>query len=229
MSRLPKSIYFAAAALAALSLAGCHSAFNGPKDAWSEQSAHPITVATHIVSGEIHVAKGEAQLSDEERGRVADLAADYHARGFGKLAIAAPESAGGDKTAMQLAGQMTNVALEEGVDLSAVELSSYHPAQADAPILVSYSVYEATPSACADWSKSYAFAPLNHPTPDHGCATQNNLAVMLENPHDLIAARDQQAPDEGRRAFVLQQYRQGQVTSSQKDEQAQGAVSEVNK
>ncbi|MFZ1989466.1 MAG: CpaD family pilus assembly protein [Alphaproteobacteria bacterium] len=229
MFRLPRSIYLAAAALAALSLAGCHSAFNGARDAWSEQSAHPITVTTHVVSGEIHVAKGATELSEEDSGNVVELAADYHARGFGKLSIAAPESTGGDKTAMQLASQMTNVALDEGVDASAVELSSYRADRADAPIVVSYSVYEATPSGCGDWSKNYAFAPLNHPTPNHGCATQNNLAVMLENPHDLIAARDQQAPDEGRRAFVLQQYRQGQVTSSQKDEQAQGAVSEVNK
>jgi len=229
MSRLPRSICFAAAALAALSLAGCHSAFNGPKDAWSEQSAHPITVATHVVSGEIPVAKGATELSEDERGRVADLAADYRARGFGKLSIAAPENAGGGKAAMQLAGQMTNVALNAGVDASAVELSSYRADRADAPIVVSYSVYEATPSACGDWSKNYAFAPLNHETPNYGCATQNNLAVMLENPHDLVAARDQQAPDENRRAFVLDQYRKGQITSSQKDEQAQGAVSEVNK
>jgi len=229
MSRLPKSSYLAVAALAALSLAGCHSAFNGAKDAWSEQSAHPITVATHVVSGEIHIAKGATELSNEDRGRVADLAADYHARGFGKLSIAAPESAGGDRTAMQLAGQMTNVALDEGVDAAAVELSSYRSDRTDAPIVVSYSVYEATPSACGDWSKSYAFAPLNHPTPDHGCATQNNLAVMVENPHDLVAARGQQPADQARRAFVLDQYRKGEITSSQKDEQAQGAVSEVNK
>lgn len=229
MSRLPRSIHLVAIALGALSLASCHSAFNGAKDVWSEQSAHPITVATHIVSGEVHIAKGATALSEEERGRIADLAADYHARGLGKLSIAAPQSADGDKSAMRLAAQMTDVALNEGVDASAVEFSLYRPDRPDAPVLVSYSVYEATPSACGDWSKNYAFAPLNHPTPDHGCATQNNLAVMVENPHDLIAARDQQAPDEGRRAYVLDQYRKGQITSSQKDEQAQGAVSEVNK
>jgi len=229
MSRLPRLIYLAAAALGALSLAGCHSAFNGAKDVWSEQSAHPITVATHIVSGEIHVAKGATDLSDDERGQIADLAADYHARGLGKLSIAAPQSADGDKSAMHIAAQMTDVAFNEGVDASAVEFSLYKPNRPDAPILVSFSVYEATPSACGDWSKNYAFAPLNHPTPNHGCATQNNLAAMVENPHDLVAARDQQPPDENRRAFVLDQYRKGQVTSSQKDDQAQGAVSEVNK
>ena len=231
MTRLSGFVCSAAGALTLLSLAACHSAFNGAKDAWSEQSEHPITVTTRVISGQIHIANGSADLSDEDQDKVAELAADYRARGFGKLSIAAPDGASGNRAALQVAAEMTDVALHEGVDVSKVEISSYHPTAetAAAPIVISYSVYEATPSACGDWSKNYAFAPLNHPTPDHGCATQNNLAAMIENPRDLVVARDQQAPDEGRRAFVLDQYRKGAITSSQKDDQAQGAVSEVNK
>ena len=231
MSRLPKSIHIAATALTLLSLGGCRSAFNGPKDAWSEQSAHPITVGTHLVSGDIHIAKGSTELSADDRDRITNLAADYHTRGTGKLVIAAPEGTGGDQAAMQLAAQMTNIALDQGVDAGSVEITGYHPAagQSDAPVVVSFSVYEATPSAYGNWTKNYAFAPLNHDTPDHGCATQNNLAAMVENPRDLIAARDEQAPDQARRATVLDQYRKGQITASQKDDQATGTVSEMNK
>ena len=229
MSRVPRSIHLAAAALAVLSLAGCRSPFNGAKDAWSAQGAHPITVATHVISGEIHVPGGAGELSDDDQDRIAHLAADFRARGYGKLSIAAPEGASGDKTAMQLAAQLTNVALDQGIDSDRVELSAYHADKADAPIVVSYSVYEATPSACGDWTQNYANAPLNHPTPDHGCSTQNNLAVLVENPRDLVEARDEQAPDEYRRATILDQYRKGLITASQKDEQATGTVSEVNK
>jgi pilus assembly protein CpaD len=231
MSRLIKSIYLAGAALTLLSLGGCRSPFNGAKDSWAEDSAHPITVQTRLVSGNVQVAGSATELSAEDSDRIARLAADYHTRGTGKLVIAAPEGTGGDRTAMQLAAQMTNIALDQGVDAGSVEISSYHPAagQSDAPIVVSYSVYEATPSACGNWTRNYAFAPLNHDTPDHGCATQNNLAVMVENPRDLITARDEQPADQARRATVLDQYRKGQITASQKDDQATGTVSEVNK
>lgn len=230
MAGIAKSMLVLGASLVFAPLSGCHSMFNGPKDAWSEESAHPITVTPRLVSVEVHVAKGAVALSDEDGARVAKLAADYRARGTGRLSIASPDLSG-DRSALQIAAQMTNIAIDQGVDADSIEMSKYRASadQSDAPIVMTYSVYEATPSACGDWTKNYAFAPLNHPTPNHGCATQNNLAAMVENPRDLVTARTEQPADQARRAFVLDQYRKGQVTSSQKDDQAQGAVSEVGK
>ena len=228
MKRFNQSLLLASAALVLVSLAACRSPVNGAKDAWSAQSAHPITVSTRIISGEIRVGRDVTALSGADHDRVAELASDYRARGTGKFSIAAPEGA---QSSMQVAALMTNVALDEGVSSDSIEVSSYSTKAgvSDAPIVVSYSVYEATPSACGNWTQNYSYAPLNHDTPDHGCATQNNLAMMVENPRDLVTGRDQQAPDEGRRAFVLDQYRKGQITASQKDDQATGTVSEVNK
>ncbi len=227
MNGITKTMLLLGAALIAAPLGGCHSMFNGPKDTWSAQSAHPITVASHLVSVEVHVAKGSVQLGDDDGERVARLAADYRARGTGKLSIASPETADGDRSMLRIAGEMTNIATDQGVDPDSIEVSKYRASEPNAPIVMTYSVYEATPSACGNWTKNYAFAPLNHETPDLGCATQNNLAAEVENPRDLIIARDMKPADQARRAYVLDQYRKGLVTSSQKDAQATGTVSEV--
>jgi len=220
-------VFLLGASLIAAPVGGCHSAFNGAKDVWSEQSAHPITVASRLVSVEVHVARDSTELSEEDGAHVARLAADYRARGSGKLSIASPDL-GGDRTVLQIAGEMSNIAMDQGVDPDSIELSKYHAQSADAPIVMTYSLYQATPSACGNWTANYAYAPLNHETPDLGCATQNNLAAEIENPRDLVVARDVKPGDQARRAYVLDQYRKGQITSSQKDSQAAGTVSEVN-
>ena len=215
----------------ALLLSACRSPFNGAKDAWSEQSAHPITVETHLVSQQFHIGPDGTELRQDDRDLVAALAADYRGRGIGKLTVSAPKGSSNAQAAVSIAAEVTDIAEEQGVAPREVDIAGYRaPAdKADAPIIVSYSVYEAKPSECGNWTKNYAFAPLNHVTPDHGCATQNNLAALGENPRDLVTPRTEQGPDQPRRATVLDQYRKGAVTSSAKDEQAAGAVSELNK
>jgi pilus assembly protein CpaD len=51
--------------------------------------------------------------------------------------------------------------------------------------------------------------------------------MQLANPEDLITPRTMDPADPGRRAVVFDKYRKGQVTSSAKDTQASGAVSQA--
>jgi pilus assembly protein CpaD len=216
---------------AALAVGACQSPFNGADDAWSAQSAHPITVSTKMVSERFHVGPDEFTLRQDDRDKVASLAADYRNRGVGKLTITAPQGSPNAAVAVQISAEMTNIARDAGIAVRDVDVAGYHAAYGDteAPIIVSYTVYDATASACGNWTTNYAFAPHNFVTPDHGCATQNNLAAMVENPRDLVTPRTMTAADQGRRQVTLDKYRKGEVTASQKDEQASGAASEVKK
>ena len=64
--------------------------------------------------------------------------------------------------------------------------------------------------------------------PNFGCANTANIAALIANPADLIAPRDVRIRrDAARRETVLTKYRQGQITSTPKDEQASGVVSTV--
>ena len=62
-----------------------------------------------------------------------------------------------------------------------------------------------------------------------GCATTANMAAQVANPADLMGASDTAPIDAGRRMDVLSKYRQGKVTSSEKDEQAKGSVAQAVK
>jgi pilus assembly protein CpaD len=209
----------------------CQSPFNGANDAWSEQTAHPITVQTKLVSEQFRVDPSDTQLSQETRDRVSALAADYGGRGVGKLTITSPQGSPNAASSVQIVAQMTQVAGDAGVRMNNVEITGYHATDAEPnpPVIVSYTVYDATASACGDWSSNYAFAPLNKPTPNHGCATQNNLAAMVENPNDLIAPRGEGGSDPARRATVLGKYRAGEPTAAISPPDSSGDVSEVAK
>jgi pilus assembly protein CpaD len=50
---------------------------------------------------------------------------------------------------------------------------------------------------------------------------------MIANPADLLTPRQMDPADASRRENVLGKYRQGQMTSSAKDPQANGAVSDA--
>jgi len=50
--------------------------------------------------------------------------------------------------------------------------------------------HAATPPTCADWTADLANPYDNQPLPQFGCATARNLAMMVEQPKDLVAARD---------------------------------------
>ena len=74
---------------------------------------------------------------------------------------------------------------------------------------------------------NYAYDPSNRLAPNHGCATQNNLAAMVADPADLVGPKTMTPADAGRRNTVLEKYRAGEATATQRSEQDSGAVSEV--
>jgi pilus assembly protein CpaD len=69
----------------------------------------------------------------------------------------------------------------------------------------------------------------NDVQPNFGCAVTANMALMVANPNDLLRPTDSGPSDAGRRMTVLEKYREGKVTSSEKDEQAKGSVSQAVK
>ena len=62
-----------------------------------------------------------------------------------------------------------------------------------------------------------------------GCADAANLAAMVADPHDLTRPKTETPYDATRRETVLGKYRKGELTSSQKDDQATGAISQAVK
>ena len=93
--------------------------------------------------------------------------------------------------------------------------------------MVGFKGYKAEGPECGrDW-KSYTASRDNDVNNNFGCAITANMAAMIANPADLSNPQQTDPADAGRRETVLDKYRSGAVTSSAKDPQANGAVSDA--
>ncbi|MDP2260015.1 MAG: CpaD family pilus assembly protein [Caulobacter sp.] len=209
----------------ALLLAGCahadpdavaRAAMPTPLDAWS--GAIQVTPQPD----EIRLAAHPTGLS----GNQARALAEFHSRWMqaegGLITVAAPNQGGyrvGSETRAWLLGQ--------GAPAEKVLLIGYDAADpADAPVVVGFKRYTVATPNCGSWenlSRSFGNGSMGN----LGCAVTSNMAAQLANPEDLIAPRTMDPADPGRRSVVFEKYRQGEVTSSAKDTQASGAVSQA--
>jgi pilus assembly protein CpaD len=79
----------------------------------------------------------------------------------------------------------------------------------------------------ASWNRDFF---ENQPHWNFGCATQRNLASMVDNPADLVQPRGETAAYTMRRTMVFQKYTAGEATGVQDVQNAEAAkISDVGK
>ncbi len=210
-------------------LVACSPLKNGPKQAISVEEAHPIQVDSEVASMMVPLDTNPGKLSPQTRHEVRAFLASYKSRGHGAFSITKPGDETSRGNAARVARAIDKLADELGVGDHLVTQAFYTPedGQNNAPIILSYLRYVATASACGDWSDDAATSYSNTRMPNFGCATQNNLAAMVIDPRDLQVPRTLDPADVNRRQKVIEDYRSGQSTGSERTEQESGQVSEV--
>lgn len=166
-------------------------------------------------------------LSPAQTSAIADMVTRWRDVGEGDIRIQAP--ARGGEEAYRATALIQDAIYGFGVRPDQVKVVDYDPgARPHAPIVVGFTRYDATGPRCGRNWGSYTSTFDNGVTANFGCATTANVAAMLANPGDLVAPRQDDPSDAQRREVVLGKYRQGQTSSSAKDDQANGAVSNVS-
>lgn len=84
------------------------------------------------------------------------------------------------------------------------------------PIRLSYYGFVAKTKKCGNWN-DLSDTSHNNNSLNFGCATQHNLAAMLQNPQDLKTPRATTDIDAARRANVIDDYRQAQEPNTPDD------------
>jgi pilus assembly protein CpaD len=177
---------------------------------------HRIEVMESAERMEIPVANGDVSLSPEARAGLRALAGNYLRYGHGALVLSSPSGAANADAASFMANEARKSLVDAGVSYAAVAGSTYDAAgAADAPIIVSFARFEAHAPECAPlWEQDLAHQSNNQPWDSFGCATQANLAALVEDPADLLRPRDMDPRDSGRRDTVMEAYRNGDQTHS---------------
>lgn len=201
---------------AALSSVGCAAKWNGANQALTVAEQHPIAVDSQTVTMTLAASEN---LSDLDRSRLRAFASSYMQNGHGALTVTSPGDAGaaGVKKALN----------EFGVAPSAMADAAYRAGEGSArDVIVSFTRYVATPSACGVWEGLQDRDYRNMRSPNFGCASQNNLAAMIGDPHDLVEPAAMTAPDAATRIRGVTKFRKGEITSSKTDGEVTQKVSE---
>jgi len=228
--KIPLRAFLAFAALsAALSTAGCFPLFKTQSESWNEQRAHPIAIDPDTATMSVPVASLANGISADSVRDVRAFLAVYKARGHGPLTISRPVGTSNEKAAGRVAGDISRIAAAVGVSTADV-MSETYTAKAgapDAPVTLSFTSFVASVGPCGDWSHNANSSTRNTEMPDLGCATQNNLAAMIEDPHDLVGPRDMTMSDPERRAVIFDKYRKGETTVTDRKSDERGNVSKT--
>lgn len=183
-----------------------------------------ITVTPH--EDQILLAPHAAALSPAQSAALEDLVDRWRDGGDGFMRIQTPQR--GDEDVYRATGLIQDALMALGVRPDQVKLTDYDPGpRPNPPIVVGFTHYEAQGPQCGrNWS-SFTHSADNGVNNNFGCATTANVAAMVADPHDFLAPRDAGASDGGRRVVVLGKWQAGQITSTPRDPQATGAVSNV--
>jgi pilus assembly protein CpaD len=211
-------------------LSACASVPPPPADMRPTPTAadvHRIEVTQTAQRLEIPVAGHDVALSPTSRAELNAFASGYLRYGHGALVLSTPSGGANADAASILANDTRRALVESGVSYAAVAGSTYDASgQANAPIIVSFARYEAQAPECAPlWEQDLAHQSNNQPWASFGCATQANLAAMVEDPADLVHPRAEDPRDSGRRDTVMEAYRAGEQTHAPRSGDERIAIS----
>ena len=189
---------------------------------------HAISVnqtGERIVRAGRHRRHGD--LAAERAAEIGAFASNYLRDGHGALIMSTPSGSGNANSAGLMAHQTRMALTESGVPYAAISGSTYDASgSATAPIVLSFTRFEATAPRCAPiYEQDLAHQINNQPWASFGCATQSNLAAMVEDPRDLLFPRDEAPRDSERRTTVLDAYRQGDQTHAERSDDERVTVS----
>ncbi|MET0181592.1 MAG: CpaD family pilus assembly protein [Caulobacterales bacterium] len=213
-------------ACAALSLSACVSVPKQEPPPASAADRHQITVQETGARLDIPVAAGAFALTAQQRDQLSGFASAYLRSGHGPIVLSVPGGGGNADSAARISHEMRMRLTEAGVPYAAIAGSTYDGSQSEAPIVLSFTHFEATAPECAPlWRQDLAHQSNNQAYESFGCSAQANLAAMIEDPRDLMQPRDETARDGARRAEVMEHYRAGEQTHAERSSDERVSIS----
>lgn len=190
---------------------------------------HPIRLTENEHAIQLLIGTGTGVLTADQRAQVSSMASSWRQEGTGHLVIETPKGTANQRTAAYAAREARSILQASGVPARAIAARSYQ-AESDTlgPVRVAYLRIEAEAGPCGLWPEDLGASirpslermPANignRPYWNLGCSTQQNLAVMVSNPEDLVQPRASTPPYAARRQNVIEKYRKGENPSGQYD------------
>jgi pilus assembly protein CpaD len=198
---------------------------------------HPIAVTEANRSIVVFVGHARGGLSGSQRTDVMGVAQTWVREGTGAVIADVPIDTPNARAAAASFQEIRSVLMAGGVPSRAITLRHYRP---DDPrtlptIRLSYPKITAVAGPCGLWPQdlgpnidNVAYNE-NRSYHNFGCATQRNLAAMIDNPADLEQPRPESPAYTPRRDAAFEKYRKGAATATTYPEAEKAKLSDTGK
>ncbi|CAA7616841.1 CpaD family pilus assembly lipoprotein [Magnetospirillum sp. SS-4] len=190
-----------------------------------QRISHPVTAEQKTAIALFDRVDGQ-DLSAFDRERLGRLAAESLKRGAGPVRIivgARPgEEAAGHDFARTLADGLRAGGVAD-IRVTVAGEAGGEPGAAE----VRVPVWVAVVPDCGKFERGITPDYTNAPNSNWGCSIQRNMGLMVQNPADLIRARETSGRDANRASDVLGKYGKGEATGSAAEAKSSGSTSSV--
>ncbi|WP_310618705.1 CpaD family pilus assembly protein [Flexibacterium corallicola] len=220
--------------VSALFIAGCQPPAGTmsplPLSAFDYRQRHPIVIAEASENLDLPIGASTRSLSQQMKGSLIAFAQQARLEGNGYVEVLIPRGSANQRAVQAVKPSIRSSLKEGGIAPTNIVMRGYpvHDPEASGPIRVSFARVKATVAECGQWPENLVGQANNKDYQNFGCATQANLAAMVDNPADLLYPRAATPPDATRRGVVIEKYRQGQSTASTFTEGVGAKVSDSN-
>ena len=198
---------------------------------------HPIAVQEANHSIVVFVGAGRGGLSSPQRSDVVGFGQNWVREGTGGVVVDVPVNTPNARAAASAAREIRHTLSAAGVPSSAIRINHYTPDDPDrfATVRLSYPKISAVAGPCGLWPADLGPSidnPAyneNKPYYNFGCATQRNLAAMVDNPADLEQPRPESPAYTMRRTTSFDKYRKGASTTTLYSESDKAKLTETGK
>jgi pilus assembly protein CpaD len=198
---------------------------------------HPIAVQEADSSIVVFVGHARGGLSASQRADVMGLARTWVREGTGAIVADVPVDTPNARAAASAFREIQATLVAGGVPSREIRLQRYHPddPRTLATIKLSYPRISAVAGPCGLWPEDLGPSVLNNgysenrPYHNFGCATQRNLAAMIDNPADLEQPRSETAAYTERRSEAFEKYRKGNPTATVYPDSEKAKLSDAGK
>jgi pilus assembly protein CpaD len=217
-------------------LAACNTTTQSPIDTMPTdyRQRHPITLQEGNRTVEMFVGNTRGGLTPTQRAEVLAFAHVWKREATGGVLIDVPAGTPNERAAAESLHEIQSILTSAGLPPQAIAVRPYRPVDPNrlATIKLVYPKITAEAGPCGLWPNDlgpadFAAYDSNKPYWNLGCATQRNLAAMVDNPADLVQPRGDTATYTARRSVMLDKYRKGESTATVYPNENKGKISDV--
>jgi pilus assembly protein CpaD len=198
---------------------------------------HPIAIQEADRSVVVFVGHARGGLSASQRADVAGLAQTWVREGTGAIVADVPVDTPNARAAAETIREIQAQLARSGVPSRGIRLRHYRPddPRTFATIKLSYPRIAAVAGPCGLWPEDLGPSIMdngyseNKPYHNFGCATQRNMAAMVDNPSDLVQPRPETPAYTERRTAAFEKYRKGTTSATTYPEADKAKLSDSGK